>query len=205
MGFVHEVLFESPVILYMTLALAAMVSLAIWHKTRAPQPLWVLAACGGLAGAVALTDGLVETDREQLEAVFDELRQGAADNDVNRIMTVVSDGFSVPGITKATLRERLLALSRFVDFRSIDLNSFVIERVEQDRARAILTVIYTPNKYYLQWRLTFALDPDERWRIQSVGSADHSGLDLKDAMSLIPADRKGAAKRPVTPQKSATP
>lgn len=205
MGFIREMLFESPIVLYMTLALAAMVSLAIWHKTRASQPLWILAACAALAGVVALADLLVETDREQIEQTFTEIRLAAAENDVDAIMSLVSDGFSAQGVNKAGFRRVLLMVRQYVDFRSVDLDSLLVESIEQDRAKAVLTAIYWPNKYYAQWRLTFARESDGRWRIQSVSAADHAGMDLRDVLPLAPKDKRSPAKSPLTPPKSATP
>ena len=189
MEFIRATLFESPLLIYMGLALAAMVTLAIWHQTRAPRARTMLGVWVALAGAVALTAALVQTDRERVLASWGGIEAAVAESDVEGVMAGISDGFSTEGIDKAAFRKLVTAGRRLMGGSGVSFRGFTVEGIEKGRAEATVTAVFWPTQSVTQWQLTFVGDADGRWRIRSVDCTDPYDLTLRRAMSAVSSAR----------------
>lgn len=184
MDFIRETLFESPLIIYMALGLAEIVTLAIWHQTRAPRTLLMLLLWPALAAGAALTAALVETDREQVQAAWSGIETAVAESNVEAMMEGVSDSFSTEGIDKPAFGRFVAAARQLMGANGVGFRGFTVERLETARAVTRVTAFYWPTKTYTEWQLVFVREAG-RWRMQSAVCTQPRDLSLRHAMSIV--------------------
>ncbi len=103
---------ESPTPIYVMLALAAAVLLAVFVNTKRGVYLVMVGVIGLLAAGVWLTDYLVATDREQVEDSVRDLAAAVEDGDFAAFERHISQDFYVDGGGVGARLDRAAVLDR---------------------------------------------------------------------------------------------
>ncbi|RPI59393.1 MAG: nuclear transport factor 2 family protein [Planctomycetaceae bacterium] len=88
-----ELFFESPLYVYITLALVELAVAAVWFERRSPKVARWMVVPVLLAGAVFAVERMVVTDREQIVSITEQIARDMEAGDVDAAMTHVDDDF----------------------------------------------------------------------------------------------------------------
>jgi hypothetical protein len=170
-------LVDDPTLLYMLLAIAAIISFVAWWRTRQGR----FALAGGVAvilvGLVWLLGFLIPSAGKKIEHALQEMSAGVQDRDLNRIFAHVSDHFQQGPPTfgstldKAGFRHDAESVLRLKHVEKVIVWNVRIEELSRDRRLADVSFYAKPisdwgrDTYYLV-RAQFALDEDGQWRLR---------------------------------------
>lgn len=164
-------LVEGRLPVYLILATAAVILLALWWRTRARGWLIAVAAIVGLIGLYALLDRLVETPYEQMVRKVREMATGVERKDPSSLNALLSDDFDYHGLRKSGL----LAIAD-QRIRNGDVHEIVVwdfQRGESSDRTAIIIfhvkvkTAFTPDALFYRCHATFTQSPDGQWRMQT--------------------------------------
>ncbi|MFN4260459.1 MAG: hypothetical protein ACK4RK_14290 [Gemmataceae bacterium] len=190
-------LIDNAGVWYVLLAIAGIILAVLVYRFQDRRYVIGLAVVGGLALVLALLDGLVESDRQQIVRKVRAMAAAVEGNDLDGVMTHVSDRFRIGKGNKETLR-RLTAsyLSGITsmdvwDFSALEFSQLEVNAEENpagtlppSRQATVRFLVHVqgPRVYELPVRLCvaqFVLDADQQWRL--------SGFQIHDP--LRPSDR----------------
>jgi len=179
-------LFEDPLYVYISLAIAELVVAAIWYERRTRRTAASLAAPLVLAGAVFALETLVVTDREEIIAAL-QLIAREAETDEGQAMPMdaarryldeqvrvdLADGYGGRNLTRQQAIGAGRSVARELAIRRVKLLKLTVE-VDNGRAKAHFTTIITfvaselgQSRTSLIWDVHW-LRRDAGWRIIRV-------------------------------------
>jgi len=183
---VFDWLFEGRPTVYLVLATAAVILLALWWKARKRKYLIAVGVVAALAGVYYLLDASVESDREQIVRKVREMAAGVKAGDADKVFANVSDQFRRPsGTNKQQFRERakpFLTPGRFTDVAVWEFQ----HKEEPSRAERKAVVAFMvkirgggtgAEDVPYRCTATFVLDTDDQWRLQSFTLLNPLGTD----------------------------
>ncbi len=167
-----ELLFEDPLWLYVALAAAEMILLAVFLRRRTRPLAIALAVPVALALAVLATDMLVVTDRERIDAALSDLAAKLEKRDLQGVSTYLADDFGGDYIDREAAVKAAEAALKTYRIDSIRTRNVRIEMLDAQAKVHLLTAIHFnsdagPAAYTLEWTLFWAKRNGE-WRIFSV-------------------------------------
>ena len=174
MEIVKEVLFERPAPLYLIIGAVELIILIAWAIRETPRRLLMLLVGPILITIVALTAHFVKTDREQIEAILQEIGTGLEQSDLSAAVKYLDDACTVPvrpgrKLSKdAIIRIGRQALKRRQIARLI--STFKRTEIHNDSAttRMNVRVVLTSREYVnTRWRFEW-IRRQIGWRIIRV-------------------------------------
>jgi uncharacterized membrane protein YeiB len=171
---VFDWLFEGRSSVYFILALAGLLFLILWWRTRKTLPLAALILLVLLVGLYALLDVVVETDREHVTRKVHALTDGVRTRQFDQLFEHVSERFQFGGKGKREWRASVEQVIRNFDVR--DPQVWNVEVISLDHvgrrarvsffAKARTNAAAGPEHFRVE--LDFVLDPDGQWRMQGA-------------------------------------
>jgi len=138
---IKHTVFEDPTYLYVFLALVALAIGAVWYERRSRTLLACLAIPVALAGAAYLVARYVETDREQIIRLLNEMADDISAGSVDRVEDVLDDSFTGAYANKAAaVKAGREAIKTFKISKVLCLNPDVA--VEGERATMHVTTMF---------------------------------------------------------------
>jgi hypothetical protein len=174
MEWLRRALFESPLKLYLLLAVAEMAIAACWYSRRSRR--WALALLGPpvLGGIVALTAHLVVTDRERIVAALKDIAASAEAGDLTAAagdldptcVGVDRSGDAIPAPALIALGQRAL---RTYPVQRVRLRNMVTDIAGANATTRLSTEVTfrTGERFRLNWKVQWAKRP-AGWRITAV-------------------------------------
>jgi predicted protein tyrosine phosphatase len=186
MDFLRQTFLEQPFLVYLTSGMAELVTVAIYNKTRAPRARLMLMLWPVLAIAVGLLAAAVETDHEKVRVAWDDVEVAIAESDVARLMSRVSDRFSVTRLNKDDLRDLAEEAGRRLPDGMLGFRNFNVEEAEAGQMTIGITAVCRPLQVS-RWHVVFVCDPDGRWRMLSAECVKPRSLNLRQAVAALKA------------------
>jgi hypothetical protein len=171
---VFDWLFEGRLSVYLVLAVAAAVLLALWWRDRKRRWLYGVAAVGALAGAYWVCDRLVETGREQIARKLPAMARAVGARKPADVLAHVSDQFDWEGLDKKEFGQRLpgwLGRVKGLEVRGIDFR----DGRGPQKGKPAEVVFYAkaagdlnPSGVEVRCEAEFVCDPDGQWRLKGL-------------------------------------
>lgn len=167
-----ELLFEDPLWLYVALAAAEMIVLALFLRRRTRALAIALAVPAALAAAVFAADMLVVTDRERIEAALKDMAAKLEHRDLQGVSAYLADDFGGDYADKHVAVSAAEAALKTYRIDGIRTRNVRIEMLGEQAKVHLQTAIHFnsdagPASYTLGWTLFWAKRNGE-WRIFSV-------------------------------------
>jgi hypothetical protein len=168
-----EWLVEGNPTLYFLLACVLVISGALWWRTRKRQYAVAAGVAGFLIVGVFLIDRAVESDREQLIRIVNEVADAVTDGDIDRAFQHVSKSFSRAGMDKESFRHFARDRRGHGFVTAVRMWDVTPTEVLREQRQAVVEFPFkvrgsfgeTPPNYFA--KVTFVLDADGRWRVQT--------------------------------------
>jgi hypothetical protein len=164
-----DALFEYRVTIYLILAVAAVILIALWFRDRRRGWLYGLGVVALLAGVFFLLDLSVETPTKQIKRKLQLMAQGVRKKDTKAIFDHVSDEFNWEQLNKAQFKE---VVDRLVQNGMV--NDLVIWDEKFPDADGSVVFMAKPkapgllkDEAMFRVRAKFVRDPDKQWRLKS--------------------------------------
>ena len=170
MDSLSQLFFEDPLYVYITLAFAELVLLAIWHETRSRRWLIALAGPPVLAGIVLLVATAVVTDREQIIQAAHTIARDAEAGDVAAAQTYLDDRYSGLGVNKPGVVAIARAFLTKYQVTHVGFTRLTVEVYRDGRATmhaATIIAFGSEGKTAIVWDVQWVKRP-AGWRILEV-------------------------------------
>jgi ketosteroid isomerase-like protein len=186
-------LFEYRVTIYLILAVAAVILIALWFRDRRRGWLYGLGVVALLAGVFFLLDLTIETPSKQIKRKLQQMAQGVRNKDAKAIFAHVSDQFAwedANNMNKAEFQrrvDRLLQSGLVTDLVIWD------EKFPDDSGKVVFMakpkgpgIPDGGDKYVFRVRATFVRDPDKQWRLKSFTTHNPLNDDRYEVGKYLP-------------------
>jgi len=172
---VFDWLFEGWLSIYLALAMAAVVLLVVFWRTRQRKYAYALGVVVALVGGYWLLDVLVETDREEITRSVREIAKAAKEKKTDDVFRQISDGFALPdGRDKSALRATVESIFQRCTLQRTEVWDFTFSDVSRRDGSAKVSFHFKAEGSLLgaegvpfDCDATYHLDPDKRWRLIS--------------------------------------
>jgi hypothetical protein len=164
-------LIEDPTILYLVLAVIALVCLGLWWRDRKRRPLIGLAVVLVLVGLVALLDVFIVTERERLMTTLRTMAGRVQAVDVDGTFQHISDQFVLGKENKEQFRQFCRDAVQRHGISRMNMWDMTIVELSPERrtARVEFNAKAESSRHLAEFfrlvRADFVLDPDGQWRM----------------------------------------
>lgn len=171
---IKELLFERPAPLYLIIGAVELIILIAWAIRQTPRRSLMLLIGPILITIVALTAHFVKTDREQIEAILQEIGTGIEQSDLSAAIRYLDDACTVPVRPgKKLSKDAIIRIGRRVLERQQIarlISTFKQTEIHNDSAttRINVRVVLTTGQYVnTRWRFEW-IRRQTGWRIIRV-------------------------------------
>jgi hypothetical protein len=187
MELLKHVLFEDPLLAYIVMAIATLITAAMWYRTRSRRSRILLAVWPLVAVAVGLLAALVETDREKVDRTWRQVDAAIVARDDIAAMRNIAEDFSADGFDKVELRKLAQFCNTALRPDEITTWFFTIKEIDGRSARATVAVFYngSVHPFRTDWELTFTPQRDGEWRISKAKCLAPEQFTLQAASSAL--------------------
>ena len=197
----RQAFFEDPLYVYVFLAVAELVVVALCYQQRTSRRIAAMLVCPVLAVVVFAVAALVVTDREQITAAMHEIAQDIQAGSFEKAAEYLDDELTGHYGDKAKAAEHGREMIKTWKIRSV---RFLKPHLEIDAPRADLRVttiveLDTPaglTRLGMKWDIAW-IKRDYGWRIREV-SRPEQGVDLRSA---VPRRRQYCISLAALPQR----
>jgi hypothetical protein len=169
---VFDWLFEGRSAVYLALAVAAGLLLALWVRDRRRHWLLGVGFVGVLALLYLLLDRVVETNREQVVRKVKEMAEAVKTRDTGRLFAHISDQFRRGSLNKSAFRQAVEGAFNQRQVESVTVWEFDFpEGTSGEGGR--LPVVFQAKPHggpadgaFFRFQAEFVRDPDGQWRLQ---------------------------------------
>lgn len=167
----ESLLFENPLPIYIAACVSEITLVILWMRTR--ERAFTLAIPPLVCALLAVLAASVETDRERIIAITEEVVEYGNRNDFNSAIKYLDADFTYRDLTRDEAIEKAQEGKERHHIQSIVLTGIKVE-VEDDRAEArVYTTMklsqseYGQEAYPVLWKVTWIKRP-EGWRVLEV-------------------------------------